>query len=109
MFLFNFVHEKFSLWYGNVIIMFLFKTKKLPLYWKHCAAGQTIDFDGIPFTIGEKRDLQCQFGTYYFEKNHKPLLIQIRTVLLCHCKQVMEHQKRKEYVYKVHERLDAQL
>lgn len=25
-----------------------------------------IEFDGVPFTIGEKRDLHCQFGSHYY-------------------------------------------
>ena len=42
-------------------------------HWQHSAVGKTIDFDNIiPFVIGEKRDLHCQFGDHYF--NNKPSL-----------------------------------
>ena len=36
------------------------------LYWKHCVAGRVINFNSIPFAIGEKRDLHFQFGIHYF-------------------------------------------
>ena len=36
------------------------------VYWKHSAAGKVINFMNTPFSIGEKRDLHCQFGTHYF-------------------------------------------
>ena len=35
------------------------------LYWRHSIGDHVIQFGAIPFTLGEKRLLDCQYGVYY--------------------------------------------
>ncbi len=35
------------------------------LYWKHSIGGTVVQFDNTPFSLGEKRLLDCQFGVQY--------------------------------------------
>jgi len=37
------------------------------LFWNHTVAGHNIELNDIPFTIGEKRLLHCQYGIHYFK------------------------------------------
>ena len=41
---------------------------QVKLYWRHSAAGQFVEFENTPFSVGEKQDLHCRFGEHYFSK-----------------------------------------
>ncbi len=43
------------------------QAKKLVTYWKHTVANQVIEFDNIPFSLGERRTLHCQHKTHYYK------------------------------------------
>ena len=38
-----------------------------PLYWKYTVGGTAVQFDGVPFSIGEKRMMDCQYGHQYYK------------------------------------------
>ena len=37
------------------------------LYWKHKVGSHVIQFEDMPFSLGEKRTLDCQYGTKYYK------------------------------------------
>lgn len=47
-------------------------SQKLPrILWKYTTKGKTIHFDDTPFSVGEKRTLDCQYGKKYY-KSREP-------------------------------------
>ena len=37
------------------------------LFWRYSVGSQTIEFNGIPFSIRKKRTLDCQYGPKYYK------------------------------------------
>lgn len=37
------------------------------LYWSYTIGATCIEFDSVPFSVGEKRTLDCQHGDEYFK------------------------------------------
>ena len=55
------------------VVHYFFKSiqKGPKLYWKHKVGSHVIQFEDMPFSLGEKRTLDCQYGTkYYKSKPH---------------------------------------
>ena len=41
------------------------------LFWKQTVGKHVVNFDGAPFSFGEKRYLDCQYGTKYYKSTEK--------------------------------------
>lgn len=57
-----------SLFHFNDIYHTCSVIQKLPrILWKYTTKGKTVHFNNIPFSVGEKRTLDCQYGKKYFK------------------------------------------
>ena len=45
--------------------------KSVRLFWKQTVGKRVVNFDGAPFSVGEKQNLHCQYGTKYYKSAEK--------------------------------------
>ena len=38
------------------------------IFWKYSVGGTTVEFNGVPFSIGGKRTMDCQYGHQYYKQ-----------------------------------------
>ena len=50
----------------------IYSCKQARLYWSKTERRKLLEFDGVPFSVGDVRTLDCQFGEKYY-KQKKPL------------------------------------
>ena len=46
--------------------------KSVRLFWKQTVGKHVVNFDGAPYSVGEKQNLHCQYGTKYYKSTEKP-------------------------------------
>ena len=39
----------------------------MSLYWKYTVGDTVVQFEGVPFSVGEKRIMDCQHGKQYYK------------------------------------------
>ena len=58
-----------------MIVLNIFYTQDDPntspvpmIFWKYSVGGTTVEFNGVPFSIGGKRTMDCQYGHQYYKQ-----------------------------------------